>query len=284
MSIEDIILGHDQRGISALRPHLPENFCDQAARLVLEHSGTALIATGFYIAAARAAETDGPPGAVAIGNALQAMRYEVVYVTDLYAAPMMTDVVGSKASVIDFPITDLEGSEKFAGDLLSQLTPSVLISIERCGPTQDGVYSNMYGRDISSQTARVDCLFRSHPNTVGIGDGGNEIGMGNMASAIPGVPSLVKAPCATTTTKLVISSVSNWGGYGLVTALSRRTGKDLLISAESERGLVRRMVDMGAVDGTTGDSQYKVDGFTLEENGRVITELHELLAKEGVPP
>ena len=196
----------------------------------------------------------------------------------------MTAVVGSKASVIDFPITDLEGSERFAGDLLSQLTPSVLISIERCGPTQDGVYFNMRERDISSQTAKVDRLFPGHPNTVGIGDGGNEIGMGNLASEVPAVPSLVKTPCATTTTKLVISSVSNWGGYGLVAALSRRTGKDLLISAEAERDLVTRMVDMGAVDGTTGSPEYTVDGFTLEENGRVITELHDLLAEEGISP
>ena len=40
--------------------------------------------TGFYILAAEAAETDGPPGAIVIGNALQSIGYEVVYVTDRY--------------------------------------------------------------------------------------------------------------------------------------------------------------------------------------------------------
>ena len=282
MSIEDIILGHDQRGISALRPHLPEDFCDQAAKLVLDHPGTAMIATGFYIAAADAAETDGPPGAIAIGAALQSVGYEVVYVTDVYAESLMTAAVGSQASVVDFPIADLQASEKFAGELLSRFNPSVMISIERCGPTQDGAYVNMRERDISSHTAMVDRLFTAHPNTVGIGDGGNEIGMGNLASVVPTVPSLVRVPCATTTTKLVISSVSNWGGYGLVAAISRRAGKDLLLSAEREEELVRSMVGMGAVDGTTGLSDYKVDGFSLEENGRVITELHNLLADESI--
>ena len=73
MSIEDIILDRDRRGIAALRPHVPADFCDRAAELVLDKPGTVLIATGFYILAAAAPETDGPPGAVAIGRALEAL-------------------------------------------------------------------------------------------------------------------------------------------------------------------------------------------------------------------
>ena len=59
--IEDIILENDLRGISALRRHLPDDYCDRAARLITDNSGTAFIATGFYILKAEAAETDGPP-------------------------------------------------------------------------------------------------------------------------------------------------------------------------------------------------------------------------------
>ena len=80
--MEDIILDHDRRGISALRPHVPADFCDQAAGLILDNPGTAVIVTGFYILPAGAAETDGPLGAVAIGQALGSVGYEVVYVTD----------------------------------------------------------------------------------------------------------------------------------------------------------------------------------------------------------
>ena len=123
MSIEDIILDQDRRGISALRPHIPEDFCDQAASLILDHPGTALIVTGFYILAGGATETDGPPGAIAIGDALQSIGYEVVYVTDRYTAPIMTAINGSRARVIDFPITDDEASKGFADDLLAQAQP-----------------------------------------------------------------------------------------------------------------------------------------------------------------
>ena len=138
MTIEDIVLDRDQRGISALRPHLPDDFCDQAASLILEHPGTAMIATGFYILAAGATETDGPPGAIAIGDALQSIGYDVVYVTDRYTEPLMSAVVGSKARVMDFPIMDHKASKKFADEALSEVDPSVVISIERCGLAEGG--------------------------------------------------------------------------------------------------------------------------------------------------
>ena len=82
MSVEDIILDHDKRGVSHLRPFLAADFRDDAARLIASTSGPAMIVTGFYIMGAELPETDGPPGALAIGRALQAMGRSVVYVTD----------------------------------------------------------------------------------------------------------------------------------------------------------------------------------------------------------
>jgi hypothetical protein len=76
-TIEDIILQKDGRNISALRPYLPSNYVEEAADLILEHPGKVLIVTGFYIVYAKAPETDGPPGAAAIGEALSTIGYEV---------------------------------------------------------------------------------------------------------------------------------------------------------------------------------------------------------------
>ena len=283
MTIEDIILDRDHRKIATLRRHLPENFCDQAAQLILDNPGTAVIITGFYILGAKAPETDGPPGAKVIGDALRSIGYEVVYVTDRYSGPVMSSIAGSDSRVIDFPITDDKASREFADGLLKELEPSVVIAIERCGLTSEGLYRNMYGKEITPYNARVDHLVSGHPNSVGVGDGGNEIGMGNLASVITTVPTLVKIPCVITTTKLIISSVSNWGGYGLVTALSARQGKNLLPSVEAEQELIKRTVNMGAVDGWTAKPDYKVDGFTLEENSDILARLHRFLAEQGVP-
>lgn len=278
-SIEDIILDRDRRGLSKLREHLPADFCDQAASLVLRRPGTVLIVTGFYILAGGGAETDGPPGAIAIGNALRSLGYNVVYVTDRYTVPFLE---GHDAPVVDFPITDDESSRRFAAELMGRLAPSLLIAIERCGPTHESLYRNMHGQDISQYNARIDHLFNDFPYSVGIGDGGNEIGMGILKDEIPEIPTLVKLPCVTFTTQLIVTSVSNWGGYGLVAAISRRTGRNLLPTVEREEQLIKSMVDMGAVDGFTNKPEYKVDGFPLEENSITLARLRELLATDGI--
>ena len=119
MTIEDIILDNDRRGISHLRPYVPADFCDRAAQLILDNPGTAFIVTGFYILDAGLIETDGPPGAIAIGNALEQLDYNVVYVTDSYGTAVMEATRSEAATVIDFPIADDAESEAFAQQLLA---------------------------------------------------------------------------------------------------------------------------------------------------------------------
>ena len=282
MSIEDIVLDHDQRGMTALRPHLPADYCSQAARLILDNPGTAMIVTGFHIVHHGATETDGPPGAIVIGNALQSLGNQVVYVTDQYTGPVMRGTLGESATVIEAPIADAEASKRFCEDLLAQHKPSVLVAIERCGVTDGGLYLNSRGQDISEFNAKLDYLFADHPASVGIGDGGNEIGMGNLASVIPSVPSLPDHPNVTTVARLLIASVSNWGGYGLVAAMSEQSGRNLLPSVEEEQELLKKTVDMGAIHGRTGKYEYMVDGFSMEENSQAVTRLHDYLAQRGV--
>mgnify|MGYP005848779995 CR=1 FL=1 len=281
--IEDLILQHDKRGISALRPYLPSNFCEQAAQLVLSNPGIAFIVTGFYIIDAEAPETDGPPGALAIGNALTNLDYPVYYVTDRFTESLMHNLTGTKDRVITFPLEDDAASQHYARELLRRYQPSLLISIERCGLTRDGTYLNMRGVDISRYNARIDYLFHHHQKTIGIGDGGNEIGMGNLAEVIPTAhPQLPRNPCVTRVTCPVIASVSNWGGYGLVAALSKLVRRHLLPSVEEERGLIERAVALGAVDGIKKKQVPGVDDFPLEDYSQVLRELHLLLANEGV--
>jgi len=282
MTIEDIILDRDRRGISKLRPFVPTDFCDRAAQLILDHPGTAIIITGFYILDAGVVETDGPPGAVSIGNALENLDYDVVYVTDQHGMAIMEGTKSAGSRVVDFPITDDTASEAFANDLLKSLNPSVVIAIERCGFTDEKMFLNMGGRDISPYNARTDYLISNHPHTVGVGDGGNEIGMGNVAEEVTNVDSLVKKACVTSVTELILSSVSNWGGYGLVASLSKLSGKNLMPTVEEDMDLIKKTVDLGAVDGMSNSQEYKVDGFTLEENAVTITQLLDLLKQEGI--
>jgi hypothetical protein len=272
-TIEDIILQQDKRGVSALRPHMVPDFCSQAAKYIMDHPGNVAITTGFYILSAGKPETDGPPGAIAIGKALQSLGRKVSYIGDEICNPVMRELLGGDAEVLGFPIADVESSRAAAKEMLSQLDLSLIVSIERCGRTSNDAYLNMRSLDITPQTARLDYLFEFGVPSVGIGDGGNEIGMGNLVEFIPAVDTLPDDPAVTKVDRLIISSVSNWGGYGLVAALSRLAGRDLLPDLEEETRLIERAVDLGAVDGTTGEQKYYVDGFTTEENGRVLEQL-----------
>ena len=272
MTVEDVILRHDKRGVTALRPHLPSDFCRQAARLLADHAGVVMITTGFYILRTGTPETDGPPGAVVIGQALQRLGRRVLYVTDRVSDTLMKELT-DPGLVLSFPVADEATSVRHARELLERYRPALLVSIERCGRTKDGRYLNMRGLDVSAETAQVDFLFAGATPSVGVGDGGNEIGMGNVADAVAACGMLVPDPCATRVSKLVIASVSNWGGYGLIAALSSLVGRDLLPTVDEERRLVERTAALGAVDGTTGDADGKVDGFGPEVTAEILTDL-----------
>ncbi|MDA0263137.1 MAG: DUF4392 domain-containing protein [Chloroflexi bacterium] len=282
-TIEDIILDQDKRGMLTLRRHLPDDYCSQAARFVIDNSvgaagpGAVIIVTGFYVLMAGKAETDGPPGAIAIGEALKALGRQVTYVSDRYATPLLRRYA-NRSDVIDFPIDGKTASKKHAAAILERVKPSLLISIERCGRTREDTYLNMRYADISAYTARLDYLFDSPVPSVGIGDGGNEIGMGNLADVIPTVDSLPNYPAVNQVDRLVIASVSNWGGYGLVAAMSTIAGRNLLPSVEAETAMLHGMVDAGLVDGTTGEAVPTADNFSAEENGALLTRLHRLVA------
>jgi hypothetical protein len=277
VTLEDVVLRYDKRGVSALRPHVPADFCTQAARLLASHAGTVLITTGFYILKTGTPETDGPPGAVVIGRALERLGRRVLHVTDPVSETLMKELT-APAQVVSFPVADEGESARHARDIIARHGPALLISIERCGRTASGRYLNMRGLDVSAHTAQVDFLFHGTIPSVGVGDGGNEIGMGNVADAVAASGKLVADPCVTRVDKLVIASVSNWGGYGLVAALSSLVGQDLLPSVAEEARLVERTAALGAVDGTTGEADGKVDGFTPDVTAEILTDLRALAA------
>ena len=278
-TIEDIVLTHDRRGMGILRPHLPDDYCRQAARYILENPGPVIIVTGFYILMSDAPETDGPPGAIAIGDALRTMGASVTYVVDSPMAGMMQSWLtqrGDPSGLVEFAISDdPDTNRQLASNILAEVEPALLIAIERCSPDDGGVYRNMRGRDISPQTARIDGLFQSNIPSVGIGDGGNEIGMANLAPVIRDADQLPDYPANVGCDRLIVASTSNWGGYGLVAALSNLVGRNLLPDVDADSALIRYLVDAGAVSGVSGEHDYLVDEFTLEENAAILNALHD---------
>ena len=279
--LEEIILQKDTRNISKLKQFLSPDFLSESAELTLKHKGTIFIVTGFYIVYANASETDGPPGAVALGNALKSLGYQVVYITDEWSLKVVKSLVRDDI-LIDFPVTNHEESKVFSAKLISEYSPSMIVSIERASLVNDGTYRNWKGKDISDYNAKIDYLFHDIDFSIGIGDGGNEIGMGNLRNQIKEIEGLPDDPSITATTKLIVSSCSNWGAYGLIAAISLLIGSNLLIDKEQAKDLIRKTVDAGAVEGFTGISTYGVDGRDLEEDSVCLKDLNNYLSSLGL--
>ena len=258
------------RNIAALvqRGHLA------AAARALADAERVLIAGGFYVPSAKAGETDGPPGAKAIGAALANLGKEVAYLTDRLNAPYFKAIGAEPLHVYD--------SDGNADDLLKRLRPTHLVAVERLGRAADGCYYNMRGQDVSEYTEPLDELFLKAPaagiTTVGVGDGGNEIGMGRCVAEIHEHVNLGREiACVVPTDHLIVCGVSNWGAYGLAGALSLLAGRDLLPSPEQARGDVETIVALGGVDGVTTRQEPTVDGLPLEQSLALLAELRALL-------
>ena len=112
----------------------------------------------------------------------------------------------------------------------------------------------------------------SHPravHTIGIGDGGNEIGMGafNWAALHPLIAGQHgrRIACRIATDWTIIAGTSNWGAFALAAAIACLRGRPDLLepwTAERHRELLAAVVSDGpAVDGVTREQTATVDGL-----------------------
>ena len=104
--------------------------------------------------------------------------------------------------------------------------------------------------------------------TIGIGDGGNELGMGNVSANIdkyitPDRP----FACITKADLCICAGVSNWAGYGIAAMLSRLSGKNLMPEPLVVEKLIETIVQSGSVDGVTGKNEPTVDGLEASRSG-----------------
>ena len=270
-SIEEIVLRYSARGMTHLTSQLPLDFCMNAAREILSWAqGSVLLLTGFDVGGVP--ETDGPTGTYVMARALADLGYTPI-------------VVSEPATCAFFSEMGIETQEVLPGDapsyfdeLLDALAPVGIISIERCGRNCHGRYCNMRGKDISACTSPLDELVlratRTAIPTVGVGDGGNEIGMGNVSQLISEKLSL--DPCSVTVDCLVVATVSNWGAYGIVHAMGKCAGKPLLPAFDQVKRFYQFIVDRGSVDGTTGKRQVTVDGFSMDVERSIVEALHRV--------
>jgi hypothetical protein len=254
-----------------------------AAAQSLARAERVVLVTGFVARPTWAAETDGPSGTVVLGRALRRLGARVAYLADPPVAPLLEAclrALGEPRDLVPVPAEPV-AALRAAHETVEAFAPTHLVAIERPGRALDGGYYNARGLSVASVNAPLDGLFlrrRAGRVTIGVGDGGNEIGMGRVrARVVRDVPNGAKIASVVRTDHLIVAGTSNWGAWGVTAHLALATGRPLLHTSKDEARLTRAMVRAGGVDGLTGIAQPSVDNLPLGLHQAVLETLRGLV-------
>jgi len=267
VAIETLLVARNPRHMQVARAALNPGYYLRAAQYLKDIRGVVIIGTGFPVNSTF--ETDGPVGAIALYNALETLGAEPILACGSPLSTSLTD----DYRVLELTTSSLDAAHIEAQQQLELLQPSAIVSIERPGLAADGRYYNMRSEDITERCAFFDPFMSSaNCSTIAIGDGGNEIGMGNINQAMA---TLDINPSVTGCDELLVADVSNWGAYGLITLLAAWAGQDLLAQV-SPVATLEYLSARGSVDGVTRENTLTEDGLEAGEGLRVIQELRLL--------
>ncbi|XP_019407955.1 PREDICTED: UPF0317 protein C14orf159 homolog, mitochondrial isoform X2 [Crocodylus porosus] len=167
-----------------------------------------------------------------------------------------------------------------------------LIAIERAGMAADGNYYNARKINIKHLVDPIDELFiaaRTIPGvtTTGIGDGGNELGMGKVKEAVKKhIKNGDTIACDVEADFTIVAGVSNWGGYAVACSLyilntceihdrylrkaigfprlsQKVAWASALPSVTKEENLLQILRHHGVRSGVTASLEMEVDGLSF---------------------
>jgi hypothetical protein len=246
-----------------------------AAARSLSRARRVLIVTGFCFPPG-VPETDGPPGAAVLGRALGLLGAAVRYVTDI---PVVAPLRAALATIQAPADVDIYPDRADARALLAREQPTHLVAVERPGRARSGDYLSARGESIAAWNRPIDELFlvararraAAPVTTIAVGDGGNEIGMGNVRARLARQGRrMARIASVVRVNHLVVAGTSNCGAYGIVAGLERLACRPLLHTPGQERRLIEACVEAGAVDGILRLPQATVDGLPLDVQAAVV--------------
>jgi D-glutamate cyclase len=266
----------------------PGDFAGACRSLAEMRNASLRVVTGFFIPYGEppAAETDGPLGAVFLARALTPLGINVTLATDVGRTRPLE--VGLAASGLSdgVPVQPLQAFEEIDFTGLTHL-----LALERCGPSHSNHRClTMRGVDVSDSMFNAELMFeevkrRALPiTTIGIGDGGNEIGMGKVPWDVirRNIPNGDLIACRVPTDYLIVAGVSNWGAYAVAAGVWLLRGKrpdPALFDLAGERKILQDMVANGPlVDGVTGKQTVTVDGLAFERYAEPLLRIGEIVA------
>ncbi|HXX36526.1 MAG TPA: glutamate cyclase domain-containing protein [bacterium] len=230
--IETIIGRKVRRDITGMTEWAMGNLGKAAESILGAPDAHVGIVTGFYIKAATppSPETDGLGGMAHLAAGLSSAGIAVTVITDAPCAKAVWAVVDALPLPVNLEIVSIsEESVRRLRRFLQQGDRPIthLIAIERVAPASDGKPHREHGWDMTRETAPLHLLFEDPPwqrrwTTIGIGDGGNEIGMGALPKDVieREIPNGSVIASTIPADFPIVAGVSNWGGLGLVAAMA----------------------------------------------------------------
>jgi hypothetical protein len=287
----------------------PDDFAAACRSLAGQSDAVLAVVTGFYIVSVGLGETDGPLGAVYLARTLPLLGVRVVLASDPFCIP------GLQAGLERCGVTVSVGRlpTRFSEPRLNEAEPTHVLAVERPGRShtpasilaQPGAdadtvarflaevpaehhdrYHNMRGVDISAHMRDAGFDFAcdgKRPVTIGIGDGGNEIGMGKVPWDIVrrNIPNGAVIASREAADHLIVAGVSNWGAYALASGVAVVKGvtvPDDWFDLDRERAILSDMVEKGPlVDGVSGKAIPQVDGQPFEQYARVLQDIRDIV-------
>jgi hypothetical protein len=241
-----------------------------------------ILVTGFCIRAAMIGENDGPPGTLALADALCQLGKEVVLLTDEHSAGLLAAGAATYARAYRTVVLGLapEVAQRQIADLVAAFAPTQVVAIERPGSAPDGHRYSMHGEILDDLVPAADCLLEPAAGrtyrTIAIGDGGNELGFGGLRAALK---QQVKHGdlifCSTAADHVIPAGISNWGANALVATLSLLAGRLLLRPPAHDYAVLQALLAAGAVDGCTRTAALSVDGLAWDSYATTLAGLYD---------
>lgn len=255
-------------------------------------------------------EVDGVPGTAALARALvMGLGADVVVLTEeRVAEPMRAAIWGASlnftrdatpevSNTVRFIPTACgdEESEREATMLFERESPVAVIAIEKLSPNSKGIIHGATGLNYHDLHTNPKFIFDQAKEreilTIGIGDGGNEVGYGVIHSTVQDVmPAgrVCSCPCgggsaaSVATDVLVVGAISNWAAYGVAAMTSWLTERPhALVDSDDVERMIRGTVNAGAFDGALGRPTISDDGVPLMGHRAMVDLLSTILAVGG---
>ena len=254
-------------------------------------------------------ETDGPMGAAAVARAIEIGlgAKPVMLAEERNLAPVIAATQAAGLAVVDealfiqrngcaraiaLPLGE-EAGRAAAESLFAAHSPSAVIFVEKAGPNAKGLFHSLLGTSRTPDTMAnahflAERARRDGVLTIGVADGGNEIGCGIILEAVRDIQPfgrISKKPRGRRHRDRdgdrradLRRHISNWGAYGIAAALAGLLGNvDVLHDVETERRMLERCVAAGAMDGIEARQVPLVDGTSLGVQLALITMLREIV-------